>query len=620
MVLYTEVPQEMVVLHNAELLEGAETFTVMAEDGAFVSLTVNGEIIGTGEATDGSAEISIPQQAAGDQMMVTVTKQNYYRYEGSVEIIESNIPYVVQQAYSFDEVNGNSNGLVDNGESISFSVSMENLGNVQANNVEVTITTDSEFITFTDDTENYGNLQPGDIVNVDDAFTLDVSPNVSDQDVIIFDLNASDGSDTWTSQVYFVTYAPDLKITDFVVFDPTGNENGRIDPGETVYITLTVLNDGSADAFNLMGNLLCENEGITVISAAQAYGDLLIGGSSEMTFEVYADPLTQAGIPVSFDLNLSGDGGISVTTSYEAVVGQLIALVLDLDPSNHSGPAIYETFANMDIYAEYKNEFPEDLGLYRNVFLSLGLKFDNYVLTAEEGDLLAEYLQNGGNLYMEGRVTWDDDPQTAVHPMFNIEVNTTSMFAIYNAVGVPGSMTSDFSFEYEGLTPINDYTIEGIAPAVNLFTTQDDDKFTMVAYDEGSYKTIGSTIELGKLVDAESPNTKTELVLFLLDWFDDGIVTGLNKFEGQSSYSNGFVSYPNPTSGQVNFSFTLKKNENVEVQVLNTLGEVVFTQNRIEFTEGDHAISMDASNLKPGVYFVNMTIGNQVYTNKIAVK
>jgi len=620
LVLYTEVPEEMVVLHNNELLEGAETYSVAAEDGAFISLTVDGEIIGTGEATDGSADISISQQTAGSQMIVTVTKQNYYRYEATVEVIDSNIPYVVQQSFEFSEVSGNGNGLVDNGESISFSVSMENLGNLQASNVDVTITTDSEFITFTDDTESCGDLQPGDVINLDDAFIFDVSPNVTDNEIIIFDLNATDGTDTWISQIYIVTYAPELGITEFVISDPTGNNNGRIDPGETVEISISVTNDGSNGAYNLMGDLACAAEGITVNTSAQDFGDLSVGNSGTASYEVYADPTTPVGVPISFDLNLNGEGGYSVTSNYETVVGQLVALVLDLDPSNHSGPAIFETFANMDIYAEYQTTFPEDLGLYRNIFLSLGLKFDNYVLTPEEGDLLAEFLENGGNLYMEGRVTWDDDPQTAVHPMFNIDVNTTSMFAIYNAVGVEGSMTSEFSFEYEGLTPINDYSIEGIAPAVNLFTTQDDDKFTMVAYDEGSYKTIGSTVELGKLVDGESPNTKTELVLFLLDWFDDGIVTGVDDLGRQSTNSNGFVSYPNPTSGQINFSFTLKKNENVEMQVVNTLGEVVFSQNKLKYGEGDHAISMDASNFKPGVYFVNMTIGNQVFTNKIAVK
>lgn len=618
LVLYTEVPEEMVVLHNMEVLESAETFNVMAEDGAFISLTVDGEIIGTGDATDGMAAISIPQQTAGSQVVVTVTKHNYYRYESTVEVIESDIPYVVQQAFSFDEIDGNNNGMIDNGESISFSVSMENIGNVQASNVEVTMTTENEFISFTDDTEDYGTLQPGDVVNADDAFAFDVSHNVPDNEIIIIDLNASDGTNTWISQVYIITYAPSLMIDNFEISDVTGNNNGRIDPGETVDISISVMNDGSNGVFNLMGVLACDTEGITINSGIQGYGDLGVENSNAATFEVSADASMENGVPISFDLNLTNSDGFDVIETYMTVVGQLTALVLDLDPANQSGPEIFETFADMDIYAEYKTEFPEELGLYKNIFLSLGLKFNNYILTAEEGTMLKNYLLDGGNLYMEGRETWNADPQTEVHPMFNLEANGTSMFAIYNVMGVPGSMTSNFSFEFAGETPIIDYSIEAIPPAENLFTTQDDDKFTMVAYDEGTYRAIGSTVELGKLVDGEWPNTKKDLMWFFLDWFEDGLVTNIDDIAGQTA--NGFSSYPNPVSDQINVSFVLEQYKSVEMNIVNILGEVVYSQDVEQFNEGEHRISIDATNMQAGIYFINMNIGSQIFTNKIVIK
>jgi uncharacterized repeat protein (TIGR01451 family) len=616
--LYTEVPQEMIVLHNQELLEGAETFSVMVEDGAFVSLTVDGEIIGTGEATDGTVEIAIPGQAAGSVMVVTVTKHNSYRYEKEVNVIDSDIAYVVQNSFNYDEVDGNGNGLVDYGETISFSVSMQNQGNVAANNVEVLISTESEFITFTDDSEVYGNFQPGDVIDVTNAFELEVSPQIPDNELVIFDLTASDGTDSWTSNVYIISHAPELMIMDFVVSDPTGNNNGRIDPGETVEVEITVKNNGSSKAYGIIGDLTCEDDGITINTDPQEFGDMQTNYTVTKTYEVYADPSIENGIPINFNLNMTGESDYTSVASYATVVGQLIALVLDLDPANHSGPAIFETFANMDVYAEYETSFPEDLGLYKNIFLSLGLKFNNYELTLEEGNRLQEYLENGGNLYMEGRVTWKDDLQTAVHPMFNIEVNEMSMFAIYEVNGVAGSLADMYAFEYEGATPIIDYSIEGIAPASNLFTTQDDDHFVMVAYDEGSYRTIGSTVELGKLVETEWPNTQTQMVNFILDWFEDGIVTGVDEMNGQSSV--GFMCYPNPASDQINLEFTLNVSESVSISMMNILGETVYNQSTERFDAGNQKHVIETSGIPSGVYFINIGVGGKIFTNKITVQ
>ncbi|MEZ5198801.1 MAG: hypothetical protein R2764_21220 [Bacteroidales bacterium] len=79
------------------------------------------------------------------------------------------------------------------------------------------------------------------------------------------------------------------------------------------------------------------------------------------------------------------------------------ALVLD-GYKKLFGPGIYETFGDMDLYAEYMTGFPEDLDLYKNIFVCLGLHFTNYEMSQEEGQLLKDYLLNGRNIWMEGRL------------------------------------------------------------------------------------------------------------------------------------------------------------------------------------------------------------------------
>jgi hypothetical protein len=84
--LYTEIPQTLSVVHNSTLEPGATSFTVTATDSSIIALTVNGEIIGVAQGTGNPVTIIIPAQTQGSNMIVTVTRQNFYRYQATVPV------------------------------------------------------------------------------------------------------------------------------------------------------------------------------------------------------------------------------------------------------------------------------------------------------------------------------------------------------------------------------------------------------------------------------------------------------------------------------------------------------------------------------------------------------
>ncbi|MEZ5198803.1 MAG: hypothetical protein R2764_21230 [Bacteroidales bacterium] len=72
-------------------------------------------------------------------MKITVTMQDHYRYENNVDVISADVAYVVEESFSINDESGNGNGLVDYGESVLLSLSMQNIGNVDATNVTATL-------------------------------------------------------------------------------------------------------------------------------------------------------------------------------------------------------------------------------------------------------------------------------------------------------------------------------------------------------------------------------------------------------------------------------------------------------------------------------------------------
>ncbi len=75
----------------------------------------------------------------------------------------------------------------------------------------------------------------------------------------------------------------------------------------------------------------------------------------------------------------------------------------------------------MGIDYDMGTTLPVNPSLYRSIFACLGVYSTNHTLTSAEGQALAEFLDYGGRVYMEGGDTWAFDSETAVHSYFNIE-------------------------------------------------------------------------------------------------------------------------------------------------------------------------------------------------------
>ncbi len=77
--------------------------------------------------------------------------------------------------------------------------------------------------------------------------------------------------------------------------------------------------------------------------------------------------------------------------------------------------------------------------------------------------------------------------------------------------------------------------------------------------------------------------------------------------------------YPNPMSETANVLFNLSENLNTKIEVVNMLGEVVFTENLGTLSYGKHNVSIDFSELTSGVYFLNVISEGNVSSQKITI-
>jgi hypothetical protein len=155
--------------------------------------------------------------------------------------------------------------------------------------------------------------------------------------------------------------------------------------------------------------------------------------------------------------------------------------------------------------------------------MCLGIYSSNHVLSSSEGQQLANYLNSGGKLYMEGGDTWYYDPSTPVHSMFNITGVSDGSGDLGTILGQPGTITQGMTFTYSGENNWID-RITNIPPAQIIFRNQSPDYGCAVAYDAGTYKTIGASFEFGGLANGTSPSNKKELMAKIAGFFGLNIV------------------------------------------------------------------------------------------------
>lgn len=78
--------------------------------------------------------------------------------------------------------------------------------------------------------------------------------------------------------------------------------------------------------------------------------------------------------------------------------------------------------------------------------------------------------------------------------------------------------------------------------------------------------------------------------------------------------------YPNPIEDQINISYTLSKDANVTIKIMDVLGNEIATllSQRLPAGEQNHSFSI-TSRLNSGYYFIRLIAGNEIVIKRISV-
>ncbi len=87
----------------------------------------------------------------------------------------------------------------------------------------------------------------------------------------------------------------------------------------------------------------------------------------------------------------------------------------------------------------------------------------------------------------------------------------------------------------------------------------------------------------------------------------------------ENNLSNSIHVYPNPISNFAKIDFNLVEGDEVSIELVNNLGQILLVENLGKLNAGYQNYSLNASLLKDGFYILNIKVGANVISKKVAI-
>lgn len=102
-------------------------------------------------------------------------------------------------------------------------------------------------------------------------------------------------------------------------------------------------------------------------------------------------------------------------------------------------------------------------------------------------------------------------------------------------------------------------------------------------------------------------------------FIDDFSITSSTGLLDNLKQEMAFNVYPNPMEGTAYAQFELKQSQNIEINICDVTGKKITTIQQGEMQAGMHSLAINRSDLKAGIYLINVTTQNGTFAHKLVV-
>lgn len=662
--MWTETPQNLTADFPAVVPIGNSTLTVNVTSSgspianALVCAMKANEVYVSGRTNaSGNVDLSITPLTPGG-LNITITAHNGLPFEDSA-FVRSTGAYVSHLRHSFDDTSGgNGDGIVNPGENIEMPTWVKNWGNITADNVVGKLTTTCPNTSITDSVKSFGSILAGDSASTGaDGFNFTVAAICTNGYLIPLRLSCEDDNDSiWLSNINVLVGTCLLGYADKMVYDPGpgGNNNGRIDPGETGEIAVVLRNTGFGNGYNVSAILRSGDSRLTVIDSVGNFGTIYhdtTGTNQTDRFTVVANNNIPQQTAIPCILQISTDGSYSVTRNFNLVIGEVRSY--DPIPDGPRAPALFWAYDNTDMM--YSNCPTYQWVEIKQVGTQLNFTQNDDVLLVT---LPAAFgpVKFYGNRYTNLSVSADGfvvfgNNLTERYHNFPIPTDSLTAFIALNWDDLyPNYSGSGYVYHYHDVA--NQRFIIEYDSVPYYSSTDVKDKFELIIYDTTIVTPNGDNILIAQYQTAngyssstigiQDPTRAIGIQYVYNGSYHQGaapIVAGraikyiagdpiASIIESDSKNSTSINTYrlepcsPNPFGAKTTLRYNLPEPGFVSLRIYNTTGRLIKTLVNEEQKTGSYSVTWDGKDLygkkvTNGVYFYSLNNAKGTITHKM---
>ncbi len=319
---------------------------------------------------------------------------------------------------------------------------------------------------------------------------------------------------------------PIVKYFSHTISDPTGNNNGIADPGESVTMPVTLKNWG-LPVTGVSATLTTSDPYITITGSYSTYSNMSLDqkATSVTPYAFTASPGTPLAHVATFTLNILGSG-YDTTASFDIQVGLEPILLVDDDNG-----ATYETYyknaldANGLLYYHWNLKTqgsPTLSDLIRRNIVIWFTSFESYLtLTGGNERDLTDYLEQGGKLFFSSQDYLGERFADFAQDMLHVTGYTWDVYSTLES-GMTGDPISDgmsLSMSYPFENYGDDITPDSRSAAVFINnSTGNPGALRFPAVGTAPYKVVFFAFPFEAIADGSAPNNRATVMDKVIDW------------------------------------------------------------------------------------------------------
>ncbi|MCX6257474.1 MAG: C25 family cysteine peptidase [Bacteroidia bacterium] len=657
---YFSVPPAMTANFYSAVPVGTSSLTVSTEPYAYIAISKDSVLLAA-QMTDatGIATLTFSPFNSIGNVLVVVTKQNRQPVFDTLHVITSDLPFVIYNSFSIDDAEGNNNGLADFNEQFKLNVVIGNLGTIDAADVTAVLSTADPDITIINNTLACGNIAGNANLTFNDAYELKVAEYVTDQHQVTFTITITDNaSNQWVSYFNFKLNAPVLSVNNVAFNDSVGgNGNHHFDPGESILISNSNLNNGHAISSQAVCTLSTTCPYVTIVEAAYPLGPLGIPSSTLSNYIIIIDPSTPVNTNVDLTFTLAAGSytaaitlnkkvGLTVEdwetggfTSYPWQQSGTLPWMVTSDElyegnyAAHSGAITDDQNSILSITIQANQD--DSVSFYRKVSCEQGVSGTPY----NWYDNLEFFIDNVSNGKWDGEQDW-------LKVIYPVTAGSHTLEWVYTkdqsvSAGQDRAWIDFIQFPSAGTSTNNDpvFTSQGdtVACKNNIYTYH----ITTSDADAGDDLAITCVSKPGWMTTFTDNGDKTAILQGTPSDADLGLsfpvvlsVSDGTAHTPQLYYvkvTSGILVpdisdnislsiYPNPVKDQAFISINSNKPKDIQISLYDGLGrEVYHSSGLVHVSGGNNIVTINTGSFNSGVYYCRVSAANETTGRKLVI-